>query len=110
MQRNKLCPKEIEEVLGKIPYLNGGLFQKHKLEILYPNIEIADKAFEKIFTYFDAWSWDLDEKKDTAENEINPDVLCYIFEKFTNQKQMGAYYTKEDITGYICNTQSSLGS
>ncbi|HRG49388.1 MAG TPA: hypothetical protein PLG41_24500, partial [Leptospiraceae bacterium] len=95
-------PKEIEEALGKIPYLNGGLFQKHKLEILYPDIEIADKAFEKIFTYFDAWSWDLDEKKDTAENEINPDVLGYIFEKFTNQKQMGAYYTKEDITGYIC--------
>ncbi len=33
--------------------------------------------------------------------EINPDVLGYIFEKYINQKQMGAYYTKEDITGYI---------
>ncbi len=30
-----------------------------------------------------------------------PDVLGYIFEKYINQKQMGAYYTKEDITGYI---------
>jgi hypothetical protein len=28
-------------------------------------------------------------------------VLGYIFEKFVNQKQMGAYYTKEDITDYI---------
>ena len=35
------------------------------------------------------------------DNEINPDVLGYIFEKYVNQKQMGAYYTKEDITGYI---------
>jgi Eco57I restriction-modification methylase len=35
------------------------------------------------------------------DNEINPDVLGYIFEKFINQKQMGAYYTKEDITEYI---------
>ena len=35
------------------------------------------------------------------DNEINPDVLGYIFEKYINQKQMGAYYTKEDITGYI---------
>jgi hypothetical protein len=34
-------------------------------------------------------------------NEINPDVLGYIFEKYINQKQMGAYYTKEDITEYI---------
>ncbi|NMA19293.1 MAG: SAM-dependent methyltransferase, partial [Lentisphaerae bacterium] len=30
-----------------------------------------------------------------------PDVLGYIFEKYINQKQMGAYYTKEDITEYI---------
>ena len=37
----------------------------------------------------------------SADNEINPDVLGYIFEKYVNQKQMGAYYTKEDITGYI---------
>ena len=35
------------------------------------------------------------------DNEINPDVIGYIFEKYVNQKQMGAYYTKEDITGYI---------
>jgi hypothetical protein len=28
-------------------------------------------------------------------------VLGYIFEKYINQKQMGAYYTKEDITEYI---------
>ena len=25
-------------------------------------------------------------------------MLGYIFEKYVNQKQMGAYYTKEDIT------------
>ena len=35
------------------------------------------------------------------DDEINPDVLGYIFEKYINQKQMGAYYTKEDITEYI---------
>jgi hypothetical protein len=28
-------------------------------------------------------------------------VLGYVFEKYTNQKEMGAYYTKEDITEYI---------
>ena len=35
------------------------------------------------------------------DNEINPDVLGYIFEKYINQKEMGAYYTQEDITEYI---------
>ena len=43
----------------------------------------------------------MDERPYREDNEINPDVLGYIFEKYVNQKQMGAYYTKEDITGYI---------
>ncbi|MEO8007496.1 MAG: DNA methyltransferase, partial [Betaproteobacteria bacterium] len=43
----------------------------------------------------------LDERPLRKDDEINPDVLGYIFEKYINQKQMGAYYTKEDITEYI---------
>ena len=43
----------------------------------------------------------MDDRPRGDDNEINPDVLGYIFEKYVNQKQMGAYYTKEDITGYI---------
>ena len=30
-----------------------------------------------------------------------PTCWGHIFERYVNQKQMGAYYTKEDITGYI---------
>jgi hypothetical protein len=45
--------------------------------------------------------WHLDDRPLADDKEINPDVLGYIFEKYINQKQMGAYYTKEDITGYI---------
>jgi hypothetical protein len=92
---------ELDALLGKVPYINGGLFDVHKLEIENPKIEIPDAAFEKIFDFFDAYQWHLDERPLRAENEINPDVLGYIFEKYINQKQMGAYYTKEDITGYI---------
>ncbi|MEE8469811.1 MAG: SAM-dependent methyltransferase, partial [Dehalococcoidia bacterium] len=90
------------QLLGKIPYLNGGIFQKHQLEELHgQTISIPDAAFEKLFAFFDQYHWHLDERPLRADNEINPDVLGYIFEKYINQKQMGAYYTKEDITGYI---------
>ncbi len=92
---------ELDKLLGKVPYLNGGLFDEHELERAYPEIQIADKAFEKLFEFFDAYQWHLDERPLRADSEINPDVLGYIFEKYINQKQMGAYYTKEDITGYI---------
>jgi hypothetical protein len=90
------------KLLGEIPYLNGGLFQKHQIEELHgKTIIIHDKAFEKLFDFFKEYNWHLDEREDRNDREINPDVLGYIFEKYINQKQMGAYYTKEDITEYI---------
>jgi hypothetical protein len=92
---------ELEKLLGRIPYLNGGLFEKHPIEERCPDIKIPDEAFTRIFTYFDRYQWHLDERPLRNDNEINPDVLGYIFEKYINQKQMGAYYTKEDITEYI---------
>ena len=93
---------ETRRLLGEVPYLNGGIFGKHQLEERYgQTIRIADAAFERLFDFFDAYQWHLDERPLKQDNEINPDVLGYIFEKYINQKQMGAYYTKEDITGYI---------
>ena len=86
--------REMKRLLGKIPYLNGGIFQKHQLETLHgENIEIPDKAFEQIFKFFEQYQWHLDDRPLRNDNEINPDVLGYIFEKYINQKQMGAYYT-----------------
>ena len=92
---------DLAALLGKVPFLNGGLFEVHDLEHDNPEISIPDEAFEKVFAFFDDYRWHLDERPDREDNEINPDVLGYIFEKYVNQKQMGAYYTKEDITGYI---------
>lgn len=92
---------ELDKLLGRIPYLNGGLFEKHPIEERCPDIRIPDEAFTRIFAYFDRYQWHLDERPLRNDNEINPDVLGYIFEKYINQKQMGAYYTKEDITEYI---------
>ena len=92
---------ELVERLGRIPYLNGGLFEDHDLERDNEDIHIPDEAFQQIFDFFDAYQWHLDDRPLSNDNEINPDVLGYIFEKYINQKQMGAYYTKEDITGYI---------
>jgi hypothetical protein len=103
-KRRKDRAPDLEKLLGNIPYLNGGLFDVHELERpdrYGKNLQIPDKAFERIFDYFDRYEWHLDQRPLRADNEINPDVLGYIFEKYINQKQMGAYYTKEDITEYI---------
>ncbi len=92
---------EVNRLLGSVPYLNGGLFLPHQLEKEHPHIAIGDEAFERLFAFFNRYTWHLDDRPLRNDNEINPDVLGYIFEKYINQKQMGAYYTKEDITEYI---------
>lgn len=87
---------------GRIPYLNGGMFDIHELERQYTNIDIKDDAFESLFSFFDQWHWHLDDRLTATGKDINPDVLGYIFEQYINDRaQMGAYYTKEDITEYI---------
>ncbi len=94
--------REFEAIYGRIPYLNGGMFDEHELEKQYGDIDIADEAFEELFGFFDKWRWHLDTRITATGKDINPDVLGYIFEQYINDRaQMGAYYTKEDITEYI---------
>ncbi len=99
---------EARKLTGEIPYLNGGLFLHHKLELdeqhrprLGATLRIPDAAFEGVFGVFAAFTWHLDDTPGGDSDEINPDVLGYIFEKYINQKAFGAYYTRPEITGYL---------
>ena len=93
---------------GQVPFLNGGLFLHHKLELdanhtprVGTTLRVADAAFEGVFNLFAGFSWHLDDTPGGNADEINPDVLGYIFEKYINQKAFGAYYTRPEITGYL---------
>jgi Putative DNA-binding domain/Putative RNA methylase family UPF0020 len=90
------------QMLGSIKYLNGGLFLPHRVEQEYPDIRVPDKAFENILALFQRYSWNLNDTPGGQDNEISPDVLGYIFEKYINQKAFGAYYTRQEITEYLC--------
>lgn len=96
-------------LLGDIRYLNGGLFLEHPIEEAHPatpdggGLDVADAAIAGIMRVFDAFSWHLDDAPGGAADEINPDVLGYILEKYVNQKAFGAYYTPPEITGYLCD-------
>ncbi len=102
---------------GSIRYLNGGLFYPHHLEKKYSTpvksagiyeekalntkIGINPKLIKEILVFLNGYTWYLDNRPMKEDTDINPDVLGYIFEKYINQKELGAYYTKEDITEYI---------
>lgn len=105
---------------GPVRYLNGGLFYPHHIEkkytqvqneivqkagfednILSPEINVDAAILKDIFIFLNGYTWYLDSRPMKDEKDINPDVLGFIFEKYINQKELGAYYTKEDITDYI---------
>jgi hypothetical protein len=102
-RKKEMRSAAVNKLLGNVPYLNGGLFQRHQIEELHgKKIQIADSAFEYLFSFFKEYNWHLDERENRDDREINPDVLGYIFEKYINDREaMGAYYTREDVTGYI---------
>ncbi|HWY74518.1 MAG TPA: ATP-binding protein, partial [Verrucomicrobiae bacterium] len=77
---------QAKAILGDIRYLNGGLFLRHKVEQENPKLDVPDHAFEALFDLFEKYSWNLDDTPGGRDDEINPDVLGYIFEKYINQK------------------------
>lgn len=93
---------EAKKLLSSIKYLNGGLFLPHAVELANPDIHIPDTAFENLFSLFQRYSWNLNDTPAGKDDEINPDVLGYIFEKYINQKAFGAYYTRPEVTEYLC--------
>ena len=93
---------EVRQRLGRVRYLNGGLFLRHHIEIENPGIRVPDAAFDGVFALFGRYTWHLDDTPGGKADEINPDVLGYIFEKYINQKHFGAYYTRPELTAYLC--------
>ena len=93
---------EERALIGEVRFLDGGLFLPHRLEIDHPDLAIPDRAFERLLGLFDSYTWHLDDTPGGKDDEISPSVLGYIFEKYINQKAFGAYYTRTEITEYLC--------
>lgn len=87
------------DLLATVPRFNVALFDPTTLEDDNSNVQIPDEAFEQLFVLFDSFQWQI--AAQSSPDTINPALLTYIFEKSINQKQMGAYYTKEDVSEYI---------
>jgi type I restriction-modification system DNA methylase subunit len=104
-QNQKFTSPQLDELWGKIPYINGGIFAEHGLEAS-TKLDIPNSAFAELFEFFESFNWHLDARPLGSSNEINPEVLGYIFEQYINEtadgkKEGGSYYTPEDVTGYM---------
>jgi type I restriction-modification system DNA methylase subunit len=90
----------------KIPYLNGGLFEKESTK--YDFLTFPADLFSNLFEFFDQYNFTIFE--DSPEEHtvaVDPEMLGHIFENLLeDNKDKGAFYTPKEIVHYM--TQESL--
>ncbi|MFN4233239.1 MAG: Eco57I restriction-modification methylase domain-containing protein [Bacteroidia bacterium] len=102
---NHLAPISLGKDI-KIPYLNGGLFEK---DLSYTNnIDFPEDYFAQLLDFFEQYNFTIDEN-DPYDSEvgIDPEMLGHIFENLLEEnREKGAFYTPKEIVHYMC--QESL--
>lgn len=99
-----------DERLGsgiKIPYLNGGLFDKDSVDKL--DVDFPYVLFKGLADFFSKYNFTIDENDpDDSEVGIDPEMLGHIFENLLeDNKDKGAFYTPKEIVQYMC--ENSIG-
>jgi len=86
----------------KIPYLNGGLFDKDRIDEL--DIDFPYSYFKELMDFFSQYNFTIDENDpDDSEVGIDPEMLGHIFENLLeDNKDKGAFYTPKEIVQYMC--------
>ena len=86
----------------KVPYLNGGLFEKD--EYADVKFSIPEEMMEEMLEFFRSYNFTIDENaKDSVEFGVDPEMLSRIFENLLeDNKEKGAFYTPKEIVNYMC--------
>ena len=93
------------KILGykfKVPYLNGGLFERDATDETY--FPLPARYMEDILEFFSQYNFTIDENDpDDAEVGVDPEMLGRIFENLLeDNKDKGAFYTPKEIVSYMC--------
>ena len=86
----------------KVPYLNGGLFVRDKLDEV--QTKFPKELFEDLFNFFHQYNFTIDENDpNDAQVGVDPEMLGRIFENLLeDNKDKGAFYTPKEIVQYMC--------
>ena len=91
---------------GKVPYLNGGLFEK---DDNHPNgLTLTWANFQTFFDTLNNYNFTIiEDDPEFKEVAVDPEMLGHIFENLLeDNKDKGAFYTPKEIVHYMC--QESL--
>jgi len=93
------------KILGykfKVPYLNGGLFERDATDETY--FPLPARYMEDMLEFFSRYNFTIDENDpNDAEVGVDPEMLGRIFENLLeDNKDKGAFYTPKEIVTYMC--------
>ena len=97
----------VEKSIGKVKYLNGGLFEE-TAEDKDQGVRIADTPFKEIFDkssgLFETFNFTITESTPLdVEIAVDPEMLGKIFEELvTGRHDSGSYYTPKPIVSFMC--------
>ncbi len=94
--------REIHSLIGRIPFLNGGLFEKKSFD---ERIAFTNEAFERIFGFFQRYHFTVAENTPLdVEVAVDPEMLGKVFESLIGEerKQKGMFYTPASVVSFMC--------
>lgn len=91
----------------KVPFLNGGLFDKDDIEPT--DVKIPQALFQELFDFFDQYNFTIDENSPEDQDiGIDPEMLGLIFENLLeDNKDKGTFYTPKEVVHYMCKESLS---
>ncbi len=97
--------KQESEAIGKVPFLNGGLFEQNALDEKVD--DIADEAFAPILGetgLFYRYNFTVQESTPlNIEVAVDPEMLGKVFEELvTGRHESGSYYTPRPVVSFMC--------
>ncbi|MBA3727180.1 MAG: hypothetical protein H0W86_12250 [Armatimonadetes bacterium] len=95
---------ELEKFIGKVPFLNGGLFEEDKGGLDASDVFVPDEAFPLIFDLFRKYTFTVTESTPLdIEVALDPEMLGKIFEELvTGRHGTGSYYTPRPVVSFMC--------
>ena len=104
LNKSQLVTSGLETVIGKVPFLNGGLFEEGRLDHI-PGIIVPDEAIRQVLTgLFDRFNFTVMESTPfDIEVAVDPEMLGKVFEELvTGRHDSGAYYTPRPVVSFMC--------
>ena len=97
--------KKNADVVGNVPFLNGGLFEEQPLDAKVK--DIPDVVFKPILGeggLFYSYNFTVEESTPLNINvAVDPEMLGKVFEKLvTGRHEKGSYYTPRTIVSFMC--------